>query len=103
MSTQEGAEALETTTGKGGDGNSKEVAVQEPGNEGFFGRISKFLRDVRGEMGRVSWPSFDEVKKTTVITLIAVVFFAVYLFAADQLIVQLGRFGLWLLTKIGLA
>jgi preprotein translocase SecE subunit len=102
MSTQESAEALETTTGKGG-GDGKDVAVAEGSNEGFFGRISKFWRDVRGEMGRVSWPSLDDVKKTTVITLIAVIFFALYLFLADRAIVLLGRFGLWLLTQIGLA
>ena len=101
MSTQEGAEALETTTGKGSDG--KKVAVHEGHNEGFFGRVAKFLRDVRGEMDRVSWPSFEDVKKTTVITLVAMAFFAAYLFLADWGIVLLGRFGFWLLTQIGLA
>ena len=32
----------------------------------------------------------------------AVVFFAIYLWGIDQLIVQLGRFGGWLLSLIGL-
>jgi preprotein translocase subunit SecE len=52
---------------------------------GFFGRIAQFLRDVRAEMRRVSWPSPKEVKNTTIITLVAVVFFSVYLFAVDRL------------------
>src|SRR5262245_58136548 len=51
----------------------------------FFGRIGQFLRDVRAEMKRVSWPTLNEVKNTTIITLVAVVFFAVYLFAVDRL------------------
>jgi preprotein translocase subunit SecE len=51
----------------------------------FFSRIGQFLRDVRAEMKRVSWPTFNEVKNTTIITLVAVVFFAVYLFAVDRL------------------
>jgi preprotein translocase subunit SecE len=102
MSEQESAKALETTGG-GGSGGGGAVAVADSGNEGFFGRISKFWRDVRGEMGRVSWPSFEDVKKTTAITLVAVIFFAIYLFLVDWGVVWLGRFGNWLLVQLGLA
>ena len=52
---------------------------------GPFDRLGQFLRDVRAELKRVSWPSAKEVKNTTIITLIAVVFFAVYLFLVDRL------------------
>lgn len=55
------------------------------GQLGFFGRIGQFLRDVRAEMRRVSWPGANEVKNTVIITLVAVVFFAVYLFLVDRL------------------
>ena len=62
---------------------------------GFFARISQFLHDVRAEMKRVSWPTAANVKNTTIITLAAVIFFAIYLFAVDQgltfLITQLER------------
>ena len=51
---------------------------------GFFSRTTQFLRDTRAEMRRVSWPTANEVKNTTIITLIAVVFFAVYLFGVDR-------------------
>jgi len=51
---------------------------------GFVGRTVQFLRDVRAEMKRVSWPSANEVKNTTVITIIAVIFFAIYLFLVDR-------------------
>jgi len=51
---------------------------------GFFDRTAQFLRDTRAEMRRVSWPSFSMVKNTTIITVIAVIFFAVYLFAVDR-------------------
>lgn len=63
-------------------------------------RMIQFLRDVRAEMKRVSWPTLLEVRNTTIITLVAVVFFAIYLFLVDQ---GLSRFinGLdWLLEKI---
>jgi preprotein translocase subunit SecE len=52
--------------------------------DSFVGRTTQFLRDVRAELRRVTWPGFDEVKNTTIITLIAVIFFAVYLFLVDR-------------------
>jgi preprotein translocase subunit SecE len=67
---------------------------------GPVGRMSQFLRDVRAEMKRVSWPTVKEVKNTTIITLVAVVFFAVYLFLVDRiwayLILGLNRILLWM-------
>jgi preprotein translocase SecE subunit len=51
---------------------------------GFFQRTAQFLRDTRAEMRRVSWPTANEVKNTTIITLVAVVFFALYLFGVDR-------------------
>ncbi len=51
---------------------------------GFAGRTSQFVRDTRGEMRRVTWPTANEVKNTTIITLIAVIFFALYLFGVDR-------------------
>ena len=83
----EGREArkVRTATGAGG---------------GFFGRTAQFLRDVRAEMRRVSWPTAKNVQNTTIITLIAVIFFAVYLFAVDQLwtfaLTRLNEFLNWL-------
>jgi preprotein translocase subunit SecE len=65
-----------------------------------FGRMGQFIHDVRLEMRRVSWPTAKHVQNTTIITLIAVIFFAVYLFLIDHAFVQLVRGLDWLLTKI---
>jgi preprotein translocase subunit SecE len=58
------------------------------------------LRDIRAELRRVSWPTANEVKNTTIITLVAVVFFAIYLFTVDKiwsfLLVQLSNLLKWL-------
>jgi preprotein translocase subunit SecE len=67
---------------------------------GPVGRMSQFLRDVRAEMKRVSWPTLNEVKNTTIITLIAVIFFAVYLFAVDQVLSRLITGLTWLANKL---
>ncbi|MGI9165603.1 MAG: preprotein translocase subunit SecE [Pyrinomonadaceae bacterium] len=70
--------------GQEGKGVRRERGLSGP-RVGPIGRLAQFLRDVRAEMKRVSWPSASEVKNTTVITLIAVIFFAVYLFLVDRI------------------
>ena len=81
-----------------GKGARRERGLSGP-RVGPVGRMSQFLRDVRAEMKRVSWPTVKEVKNTTIITLVAVVFFAVYLFLVDRvwayLILGLNRLLLW--------
>jgi preprotein translocase subunit SecE len=83
-----------------GEAPEGKASRRERGQQSGPGRIFQYLRDVRAEMNRVSWPSVTEVKNTTIITLIAVIFFAVYLFAVDQglsrLIIGLD----WLIEKI---
>jgi preprotein translocase SecE subunit len=72
-----------THPGSSGDGGGRRPA-KAAASHGFFARTAQFLRDTRAEMRRVSWPSATVVKNTTIITLIAVVFFALYLFAVDR-------------------
>jgi len=70
-----------------GEGPEGKVARRERGHSGAPSgpaRLGQFLHDVRQEMKRVSWPTFITVRNTTLITLVAVIFFAVYLFAVDQ-------------------
>ena len=67
------------------------------------GRLGQFLHDVRQEMKRVSWPSLTSVQNTTIITIIAVIFFAVYLFAVDQALSRLILGLDWLIEKIARA
>jgi len=80
-----GAPPAKVTTGtrpsSGGDHRPKKTAAAAPG---LFARIRQFLHDTRAEMRRVSWPGAAMVKNTTLITLVAVVFFALYLFAIDR-------------------
>jgi len=84
----------------GSEGAVSKAARQDRGHQSGPSRMIQFLRDVRAEMRRVSWPTATEVKNTTIITLVAVVFFSVYLFLVDQglsrLIIGLD----WLLEKI---
>jgi preprotein translocase subunit SecE len=87
-----------------GEGPEGKGARRERGvsgaRAGFFERTSQFLRDVRAEMRRVSWPTMNEVKNTTIITIVAVIFFAVYLFLVDQGLARLILGLEWLANKL---
>lgn len=54
--------------------------------------FSRFFGDVKSEMKKVSYPSRDEVVGTTAVVLVTSVVFAVYLWLADLVIVQLFKF-----------
>jgi preprotein translocase subunit SecE len=86
--------------GEGAEGKAARRERGLSGPQAGPGRITQFLRDVRAEMKRVSWPTFNEVKNTTIITLIAVIFFAVYLFAVDQGLSRLILGIDWLIDKV---
>jgi len=90
-------------TARFGEGPEGKAARRERGHSGPQagpGRLVQFLHDVRAEMKRVSWPTPLHVKNTTIITLIAVVFFAVYLFLVDQGLSRLIVGLEWLVEKI---
>jgi preprotein translocase subunit SecE len=72
--------------GEGAEGRPvrRERGLAEHSRDGFFTRVSKFVRDVRAELGRTTWPTALQVRNTTVITIAAVIFFAVYLFIVDR-------------------
>ena len=85
--------------GPEGKGARRERGLQGA-RAGFFERAAQFVRDVRAEMRRVSWPTATEVKNTTIITVIAVIFFAVYLFLVDQGLARLILGLEWLANKL---
>ena len=53
--------------------------------------LPRFIREVRSEMSKVSFPSRDEVMGTTIVVLLASFIFAIYLWLADLVIVQLFK------------
>jgi preprotein translocase subunit SecE len=57
----------------------------------MFKKIATFFTDVRQEMAKVSWPSRDELKDSTVITILVTLFFAVFIYGIDKIIGGLVR------------
>ncbi len=62
--------------------------------------VGEFVQKTREEMSRVSFPSGDDVRKTTIIVIINVIFFAVFLFVVDVLWVYLLDGITWLFNRI---
>lgn len=58
---------------------------------GWWAKLTQFLREVSGEMAKVSFPSRDEVVGTTIVVLVTSFVFAFYLWIADLVIVQLFK------------
>lgn len=52
----------------------------------WFKRMPNFLRDVRLEVKKTSFPSRPEVLNTTMVVVVVVIIFGVYLWIVDQLI-----------------
>jgi preprotein translocase subunit SecE len=67
---------------------------------GWWSRTGEFLREVRNEMKRVTWPSQREVYATTVVVILTSVFFGLYLFAVD---LALREAVTWLFNQFGAA
>ena len=85
--TASGAAPRMARYGEGPEGRParRERSLPDESRDGFFDRSGKFVRDVRAELGRTSWPTAVQVRNTTIITIAAVAFFATYLFAIDRL------------------
>ena len=67
---------------------------------GRIERIRLFLSEVRNELKRVTWPSQKEVYATTVVVIATSVFFGIYLFALDQLLLTTAQ---WIFRRFGAA
>ncbi|MGD2295311.1 MAG: preprotein translocase subunit SecE [Candidatus Aminicenantes bacterium] len=59
----------------------------------WYKRILSFLKEVRAEVKKVTWPSRNEVYSTTIVVIIATLFFGFYLYILDL-------FFSWLISQI---
>ena len=68
------------------------------GIKGWWDNSRLFLTEVRNEMRRVTWPSRKEVYATTIVVILTSVFFGVYLFALDAVLLKAYE---WVLRTFG--
>jgi len=46
-------------------------------------KTKKFLSEIKSEIKKITWPSMQEVYATTIMVIIAVIFFGFYLWSMD--------------------
>jgi preprotein translocase subunit SecE len=49
----------------------------------WYLRLGPFLKEARAEVKKVTWPSRNEVYSTTIVVILATIFFGVYLYIMD--------------------
>jgi preprotein translocase SecE subunit len=81
------SEAVDTLEKKGGSNGEKRG-------------VGEFIRETREELDKVSYPSSEDVRGTTLIVILNVIFFAVFLFLVDQAWVYILMGLEWLVDKL---
>jgi len=80
-----------------------DTTTLETMKEATGGRIERarlFLSEVRNELKRVTWPSQKEVYATTVVVILTSIFFGIYLFVLDQILLTGVQ---WIFRRFGAA
>jgi len=49
----------------------------------IFKRIGNYLNEVKGELKKVTWPTKNDLYKTTIAVIVSSLIFGVYLFLVD--------------------
>jgi preprotein translocase SecE subunit len=62
--------------------------------------VGEFIKKTRAELDKTTFPSSNDVKNTTIIVVISVIFFAVYLFLIDHFWVYALEGLNWLVNKL---
>lgn len=56
---------------------------------GWPGKVKDYVEDLRSEMRRVTWPSWTQVRATTLVVIVSVFAFAAYFAVVDLAITKL--------------
>jgi preprotein translocase subunit SecE len=75
---------------------AKQATVTES-QPGIVQRVVTFYEEVRTEMDKVTWPTMDDLKVSTQVTLLLLAFMATIIFFADRIF----QFVMLFLLKLG--
>ncbi len=48
--------------------------------------IFKFLKEARSELKKVTWPTWDDITRSTVVVFFMVILFTIFLYFVDKLV-----------------
>ena len=52
----------------------------------MFQKINKFFQEVRQEMSKVSWPTRQELKGTTIIVMVLTIILSLFIWLSDKVL-----------------
>jgi len=58
----------------------------------IVGKAVQFLSDVKIEMAKVSWPTYEDLKGSTIIVIVLSLLFVVFIFSTDWLLSRILQF-----------
>ena len=68
-----------------------EEKLTQTAQPGWMDQFREFIKDVRVEFGRVSWPTRDELRDSTMVVIVMVLLISMYLFVWDQIFALVMR------------
>ncbi len=51
--------------------------------------VSKFFADVNVEMSKVNWPTYDELRSSTIVVIVLSLLFVVFIFMSDTILTRI--------------
>jgi preprotein translocase subunit SecE len=57
----------------------------------MLNRTREYLKDVRAEFDKVSWPNWEELKGQTIVVLVVSLILSLFIYAVDQVLNQIVR------------
>jgi preprotein translocase subunit SecE len=58
----------------------------------YLARLANFVRETREELKKCTWPTWDELKGSTVVVMISILILGVFTFVVDQALFLFVRF-----------
>lgn len=49
-------------------------------------KLVSFLKEARSELKKVTWPTWEEVNRSTIVVFVTVIFFTLFVYFADEAI-----------------
>jgi preprotein translocase subunit SecE len=59
--------------------------------KGYIAQLSEYVRQTREELRKCTWPTWEELKGSTLVVSIAILLLGVFTFVADELFMHIVR------------
>jgi preprotein translocase subunit SecE len=76
---------------KSGGAKKGQQQKKQQQRQGFLAGQRRFVRDVQGELKRVTWPNSEQLRQSTAVVLIIVLTLTAYVYAWDLVFQALAR------------